>query len=330
MSGKLGFVMTLPELQDFYKGEAAGDILELMNQTNDILNDIPFMESNQSDGHLTRIRTGLPEVFWRRLYRGTPYSKSKFAQVKEPCSMMEARMMIDEAEAKLYGDNANKFRTSEGISFMEAMRQKAAYTLFYGDSDANKDEFKGFAQRYPALTAPNVVNAGGTGSGTCTSAWIISWGDRSTHGLYPKGSKGGLTHEDLGRQTVRDDAGNDYEALVSRYQWNIGLALRDWRSAVRVANIPVAALSKRRGQSGFIDLQALFIAAKNKMPNAMRQKAVWYANEDLMTAIELQSTDAGNVHLVYGEAFKSEGTPLLFGRPVRQCDAIKSDEDALV
>ena len=330
MSSNLGFVMTLPELQDFYKGDAAGDILELMNQTNDILNDVPFMESNQSDGHLTRIRTGLPEVYWRRLYRGTPYSKCKFAQVKEPCSMMEARMLIDEAEARLYGDNANKFRTSEGIAFMEAMRQKAAATLFYGDSDANKDEFKGFALRYPALSAPNVVNAGGTGTETCTSAWIISWGDRSAHALYPKGSKGGLNHEDLGRQTVKDDDGNDYEALVSRYQWNIGLAVRDWRSAVRVANIPVASLSKRKGQSGFVDLQALFIAAKNKMPSALRQKAVWYANEELMTAIELQSTDAGNVHLVYGEAFKSEGTPTLFGRPVRQCDAIKSNEDALV
>lgn len=330
MSKGIGFVMTLPEMQDFYKGDAAGDILELMNQNNDILTDIPFMESNQSDGHLTRIRTGLPEVHWRRLYRGTPYSKARFAQVKEPCSMMEARMMLDEAEARLYGDNANKFRTSEGIAFMEAMRQKAAHTLFYGDSDANKDEFKGFALRYPSKDSPNVVDAGGTGAGACTSAYLISWGDRTAHGLYPKGSKGGLEHTDLGRQTVKDEEGADFEALISRYQWNIGLALRDWRACVRVANIPVAALSKRKGQSGFIDLQSLFIQGKNKMPETMRHKAVWYANEELMTAIELQSTDAGNVHLVYGEAFKSEGTPLLFGRPVRQCDAIKANEDALV
>ena len=57
-----GLVATLAELEDFYKGQPAGDILELMNQTNDILSDVQFMESNQSDGHLTRIRTGLPEV----------------------------------------------------------------------------------------------------------------------------------------------------------------------------------------------------------------------------------------------------------------------------
>ena len=56
VSKSLGLVATLAELEDFYKGQAAGDIIELMNQTNDILSDVPWMESNQSDGHLTRIR----------------------------------------------------------------------------------------------------------------------------------------------------------------------------------------------------------------------------------------------------------------------------------
>lgn len=329
MSKDIGMVMTLAEMQDFYRADIAGAIIELMNKTNDILNDIKFMESNQSDGHLTRIRTGLPEVHWRRLYRGTPYSKSQWAQVKEMCSMMEARMLIDEKEASLYGDNANKFRMSEGVAFMEAMRQRAAATLFYGNSDVNPDEFKGLSMRYPSKDSPNMVDAGGTAAGKCTSAWLISWGERTAHGLYPKGSKGGLEHTDLGRQTINDDTGNPFEALVSRYQWNLGLAVRDWRACVRVANIPVENLAKRRGQAGFIDLQQLFIAGKNKMPETMRQSAIWYANEELMNAIELQSTDAGNIHLVYGEAFKSDGTPLLFGRPVRQCDAIKSTEDPL-
>ncbi len=324
----LGLVATLAEMRDFYSNGEAGNIIDLMNETNDILDDIQFMESNQSDGHLTRIRTGLPEVYWRRLYRGIPYSKSQWTQVKEPCSMMESRMLIDEAESKIYGGKAAQFIDSESVAFAEAMRQKAAHTLFYGDSDVNPDEFKGLALRYPAKDAPNVIDAGGTGD-ACTSAWLISWGDRSIHGIYPKGSIGGLEHKDLGIQTVEDIEGRHYEAIVNRYQWTLGLALRDWRSCVRVANIPVASLIKRKGQTGFIDLQQLFISAKNKMPEVMRQKAVWYANEELMAAIELQSTDSGNVHLVYGEAFKSDGMPLLFGRPVRQCDAISSTETAI-
>ncbi len=320
----LGLVATLAEMRDFYSGSPAGAIIELMNETNDILDDVQFMESNQSDGHLTRIRTGLPEVYWRRLYQGTPYSKSQWTQVKEPCSMMESRMLIDEAESKLYGGNASKFIDGESVAFAEAMRQKAAKTLFYGNTDVNPDEFKGLALRYPAKDAPNVIDAGGTGD--VTSAWIISWGERSIHGIYPKGSKGGLEHKDLGIQTVEDSEGRHYEAIVNRYQWTLGLALRDWRACVRIANIPVASLTKRKGESDFVDLQQLFISAKNKMPETLRQKAVWYANEELMAAVELQSTDAGNVHLVYGEAFKSEGMPLIFGRPIRQCDAIMSTE----
>lgn len=329
MPSHAGLTATLAELEDFYKGSAAGDFIELMNQTNDVLNDVKFMESNQSDGHMTRIRTGLPAIYWRRLYQGTPISKGQWSQVKEKTSMMEARMMIDEAEAKLYGDNVNKFRTSEGIGFAEAMRQKVAHTMFYGDSNVNPDEFNGLAMRYPGTKSPNVVDAGGKGK-NCTSAWFVSWGDRTVHGLYPKGSKAGLEHVDLGRQTVNDDAGYPYEALVDRYQWNLGLTVRDWRAVVRVCNIDTTKLELRKGQEGFIDLQALFIKAKNKMPESMRQGAIWYANEQMMNALELQSTDAGNVHLMYGEAFKTNGTPLLFGRPVRQCDAIISSETALV
>lgn len=40
MSYEKGLVATLAELEDFYKGQPAGDIIELMNQTNDILSDV--------------------------------------------------------------------------------------------------------------------------------------------------------------------------------------------------------------------------------------------------------------------------------------------------
>ena len=42
MSYNKGIVATLAELEDFYKGQKAGDIIELMNQSNDILMDMLF------------------------------------------------------------------------------------------------------------------------------------------------------------------------------------------------------------------------------------------------------------------------------------------------
>lgn len=72
MAYEKGYVATLAEMEAWYADEPAGAVLELMNQTNDILSDVQWLESNQTDGHKTRIRTGLPEVYWRRIYRGTP------------------------------------------------------------------------------------------------------------------------------------------------------------------------------------------------------------------------------------------------------------------
>ena len=327
MAYNKGLVMTLAELEDHYKGTAAGNIIELMNQTNDILSDVSWMESNQSDGHLTRIRTGLPEVYWRRLYQGTPPSKSQWSQVKEGCGMLEALMELDVAEINLYGDKARAFRLSEGKAFAEAMRQKVARTLFYGDSNGVPDEFNGLAMRYPSKDSPGVIDGGGTAKGKCTSMYLAAWGAETAHGIYPKGSTGGMSNEDLGKYMTQDKDGNKFQVVGDKYNWRCGLAVRDWRAVVRLANIPVDKLTLRKGQTGFIDLQKLTIIAKNTMPENMRNKAIWYCNSDVLTALELQSTDAGNVHLVYGEYFASKAVPNLHGRPIRQCDAILSTED---
>lgn len=326
MAYQKGLVATLAELEDFYKGQEAGDIIELCNQTNDIMSDVQWMESNQSDGHLTRIRTGLPDVYWRRLYKGTPPSKSQWSQVKEVCGQLEAIQELDVAEIELYGDRAKAFRLSEAKAHMEAMRQKVATTLFYGDNAVTPDEFNGFAQRYPSTTSPNVVTAGGSTANKETSMYLVAWGSDTVHGLYPKGSTGGLQKEDLGRYMTFDSAGNKFQCVGDKYNWRCGLAVRDWRAVVRICNIDTTKLTLRKGATGWIDLQALTIAAKNKMPASMRSRAIWYCNQDVLTALELQAIDYGTVHLTYGEFFDSKAVPMLHGRPIRQCDALVSTE----
>ena len=319
-----GLTATLAELEAFYRSENAGDILELCNQTNDILSDVQFMESNQSDGHVTRIRTGLPPVYWRRLYRGTPPGKSQWTQVKEGCSMLEAHSELDVKELELYGDRARAFRLSEDKAFMESMRQKVATTLFYGDHDVRPDEFNGLVKRYPAKDAPNVIDAGGTEKGACTSMWLISWGESSIHGIYPKGSVAGLQNRDLGEYMTADEDGNKFQCVGDKHNWRCGLTVRDWRSVVRIANIDTTKLDPTA--EGHTDLQTLTIRAKNLMPEHMRGKAVWYANQDVIAGLELQAINKANVHLTYGEYFGSQGVPALHGRPIRQCDALVSHE----
>lgn len=322
-------VRTLAEWRQFFKENGqAHEVLELMDQDNSINDDIPWMEANHKDGHISVIRSNLPTIYWRRLYKGVPNSKSGVSQVKDATAMMEARNEIDIKLLRIQGDQAAAYRAQEDRGFMEAFRQKLATTLFYGDIDTNPDEFNGLSKRYPTKTSPNVVDAAGTGN-ACTSMWGIVWGATDVHGIFPNGSKAGLGMRVLPEQDASDGDGNKFRSVASLFEWDCGLTVRDWRSVVRICNIDTTKLTLKMGDSGFIDLHRLTITAKNKVPTAKRARLVWYCNSDVMTALELQASDAGNVQLMYGELFDSKNVPYLHGRPVRQCDAILSTEAAI-
>lgn len=323
-------VRTLGEWGQFFdKSGRPNNIIELMNQENTILDDIPWMEANGYDGHTTTIRNGLPDVYWRRLYKGIPPSKSKISQVKEGVGMLEGRSMIDVKMLELHQSQAGAYRMSEAKAFTEAMRQKLANALFYSDTAVNSDGFNGLGSRYAYKNAPQVVDAGGATADKCASIFGVVYGENEVHGIFPKDSEAGLKHKPIPEENAFDDLGNPYRAVGDLFTWNMGLAVRDWRCVVRVCNIDVTKLDAKKGDVGFIDLHRLTVKAKNLIPPEKRTKIIWYANSDILTAMELQSTDAGNLHLVYGDLFNSKGIPLLHGRPIRQVDALLSTEAIL-
>src|SRR5213075_1180273 len=77
---------------------------------------------------------------------------------------------------------------------------------------------------------------------------IVTWGSDTTVGITPAGKPTGLQHNDMGKQRVQDVSqtfatGAYYWAWVDHYKWELGLAVRDWRYNVRIANIDVSDLS---------------------------------------------------------------------------------------
>ena len=46
-------------------------VAELLNQTNALLEDMPFIESNMETGHRSVVRTGLPSATWHDCTRGS-------------------------------------------------------------------------------------------------------------------------------------------------------------------------------------------------------------------------------------------------------------------
>jgi hypothetical protein len=306
-------------------------IVELLAQTNEILTDMRFVEGNLPTGHRTTVRTGLPTVAWRLLNQGVTPSKSSTAQIDEQAGMLEAWSEVDKDLALLNG-NIGAFRLSEARAFLEAMNQEMSQTLFYGNSGLAAEEFTGLAPRYSSLSAGNAQNivSGGGAAADNTSVWLLVWGENTIHGIFPKGSKAGLIHEDRGEQIIQSSDGKRLVAMVDRFQWKAGIALKDWRYAVRIANIKVADLvasSGTQAASASTRLQNLFAKAVHRIPAMGMGTAAFYCNRTVAEYLDIQAradVSAGG-GLTY-EVVDGKRITTFRGIPVRTCDAILETE----
>jgi hypothetical protein len=306
-------------------------IVELLAQTNELLQDMLWKEGNLPTGERTTVRTGLPAVYWRLINQGVSPSKSTTAQVDENCGMLEAYSEVDKDLAELNG-NTSSFRLSEAQAFIESMNQEMASTFFYGNSGLAPEEFNGLSVRYSSLSAANgqnIVSGSGAGSDN-SSIYLVVWGGSTIHGIFPKGSKAGLQHEDLGLVTVETTAGvagSRMRAYQDHWQWKCGVALKDWRYVVRIPNIDISNLVAK---SSAADLVELMIKAVHRIPNINMGKACFYMNRTVFQMLDIQRRDdvITGGGLMY-DVVDGKRIANFRGIPVRICDALTETEAAV-
>ena len=325
---------TNPTLVDLAKrldpNGAIADIAEILNLTNEVLDDVPWVEGNLPTGYRTTIRSGLPAPTWRKLYGGVQPNRSQTTQVTENCGMLEAMAEIDKALADLAG-NAAAFRMSEDKAFIEGMGQEFATALFYANEGATPEKFMGFAPRFNSLSAANadnIVDAGGTGSDNA-SVWLIGWDPIKVHGIYPKGSKVGLQQQDFGTSVIEDvdGAGGRMVAYRTHYRWDVGLCVRDWRYVVRIANIDVSDLTSTAATGA--DLLDLIARAFELPPSLSSCKPVLYCNRKIRSFLRRQQKNSKNVQITM-EQVAGKHVTMLDGVPVKRCDALVETEARVV
>ncbi|MCC8109715.1 MAG: hypothetical protein LIQ30_11875 [Planctomycetes bacterium] len=310
-----------------------GRVMEILEQSNEVLDDAMFLEANNVTTHRTVIRTGLPESYWRSLNRGVPKSKSRTVQIDDRIGILETWSVVDAALAELNGQQAD-FLLSEERAFLESMNQEVARTIFYGDITSSPAAFQGLSSRFntadpaKAELAVNVIDAGGTGD-NLTSAWLCVWGDLSLHMIYPKGTPSGLKREFLGRCPVVDDDANEFMGYKTNYSWSLGLCVRDWRYVVRIANIDTAQIDTllnggAAGASGQALIRCI-IKAHNLVPNIRLGRPAWYMNRNVKTLLDLMAAEKSNVNLTMAN-FAGESVTAFKGVPVRQVDALTNSE----
>ena len=317
---------TLADVAKRYDADGKIDtIVELLSETNEVLEDMTFLEGNLPTGHKTTVRSGLPSSTWRKLNYGVQPSKSTTVQITDTTGMLEAYAEVDKALADLNGNTAS-FRLSEDRAFLESMNQTMANTLFYGDTGTDPEKFMGLSSRYSSTSAEsgdNIIVGGGSGADN-TSIWLVCWGPNTCHGIYPKGSQAGLNHQDLGEVTLEDAANGKYQGYRTHYKWDIGMSVRDWRYIVRIPNIDVSNLTKDASGSSAA-LVDLMVQAVEKLPNLNLGRCVFYGNRTISSILRRQITNTSNVRLTMDEV---AGKRVLSfdGIPFRRNDAILNDE----
>lgn len=308
-------------------------VAERLNQSNQVLDDMLWKEGNLPTGERTTVRTGLPGVAFRSLNEGVPRSKSSVSQFDEGAAMLEGFSEVDRKAAQLSG-NVGQYRLDEAGAFFESMNQEMASTLFYGNAAASPKEFTGFAPRFNSLSGPTggqIIDAGGTGTDN-RSIWLVVWGDQTVRGIYPKGTKAGLFHEDMSPpegSTLYDASGNPYVGYRDHYEWNCGLSVKDPRFVVRIANIDASLLTADKSTGA--DLQDLMVLATETVDSLEMggTRAVFYAPRLISAFLRRQILQEKNAFLSLNEVGGRRVTAF-DGISVRRTDALNVDEARVV
>jgi hypothetical protein len=344
---------TVPTLADIAASMTNGTFdterVNLLSQTNEMIQDMVWKEGNLPTGHKTTLITGLPTVGFRRFNEGVPLSKSTGASIEEGSAMLEGFFQVDRGLAVMAGD-VNQYRLDESGLFMEAMNQTLQTYLLYGNASTMPESFTGFAARYNTMAGAigaQIVDAGGTGTDN-TSIYLVGWGP-SVFGMYPKGTVGGLHHEDvtvnrtamqgapnvMTGDVLQDANGRNFMGYRDHFLWNCGLVIRDYRAVSRIANIDVSDLVA--GNVSAADIIKLMVRAYYKIPTNLRKnvgkngfgRPAWYVNPTIKAALHLQALNKASAQISLREIDGVEVLTFL-GIPVREVDQLLNAEARVV
>ncbi len=306
---------------------------EILAETNLILDDIVWIEGNMPTGHKFTLRTSRPALTWRQMNQGVPPTKGGTSQFTEVCGSLSGYNEVDRKVAAFNGNTA-EFRLSEARGTFEKANEDFAGALIYGDVLANPEKMTGIIPRYASksgTTATRIIDAGGTGSDN-TSILLVGWGAESVFGIYPKGSKAGLTFEDKGLVTLLDASNNPLEGYRSYFEWDTGLCVKNWKYIVRIANIDVSKLlTAGDANDASANILKMMLQAIRRIPISANVKLAFYMNEIVLEMLDVKLMDKGNLVLKFEDLVGTGGLPrpnvMRFrGIPCRKVEQMLSTE----
>ncbi len=314
-------------------------IIEILSMTNEIINDFPAVEANNGTTHVTTIRDSIPHTDHRMINQGASEVKSGVRQIVEDTCLREGWSPVDKKLLDLCSGITEQraHLAGEATAILEGMSQDFCDDIFYGDMGQDPAGIDGLSKRYNTTNAANpisrqVIDAGGTGA-NLTSIWLIQMGDTATSLIYPKGTTAGIEMKMFPDQVLRDSDGKPFEGVLSKFSWNYGLCVRDYRRIVRIANIDAAKINDMilngLPTSADFALQRQLDYAVSLLPS-ITPNTYFYMGRIPYAMRMIMGGEKGNVNLTFNSPTgspQSFGTLPIQGIPVHRCDGILVGED---
>jgi len=319
-------------------------LVNLLSQNNAMLQEMMAVQcQNGNSFEFTQV-TSLPTPVKRSYNQGVNPTMATVAKQVATCIEYADTIQLDASLAELNGQR-NETRARELMLHMQSLGQTVASDLFYANNNTDPTTFTGFSNIYNTVStstsqiANNVIDCAGTGS-TNASIWLIGWGDNQIHTIMPNGVPAGLNHLDKGLERVYDADGKPYYAWVDWLKWNLGLAIHDWRYAVRACNIDVTLF----GGASTADLIGILAAMIMKPPvtpsgvgpvqtaddpTEQGSRFAFYLNRTVYAELDRQARTGTNI-LLQMEQWAGVPTLAYRGIPIRNADALTITETRVV
>lgn len=318
-------------------------LVNVLSQNNSILHDAYLVEcQNGNSFEFTQV-TKLPKPSRRVYNQGVVATMAGVNKLTQTCSEYGDWSVFDSSLARL-GGNLKDLRFQEDTLHMEGMSQLVAQDMFYANRATDPTQFTGLANIYSTVNlatsgiVKNVIDCGGTGSTNC-SMYLLGWGPKHIHAIFPKGIPAGLQHRDFGELPKTDAGGvNEFPAWRTWMQWNLGMCVHDWRYGVRACNIDYTTFGTGTAPP-LINILAAMVYKPPVMPAGagpiqesddpervtIGARHAFYVNRTIYLQIDLQAQNKTNVLLTQRQW---EGMTILSYRdiPIRNVDALLTTE----
>lgn len=288
------------------------------------LKDVPYFQANQGLKHRVIRTTSRPTPTRRNFYQGVEKTALTTQVIYEPVILFEERVEIDEDHLDTV-ENPKEVRRQEVEAHMGSLIESCADAIFNDARTSGSEYVQGLAARMATLSYPGHTTTtlpfcwDGGGSTTLGSIYLIEYGPKACHGLFPsgrtvKGSMFGIVARNKGKEPKADTDSSTatYYIYVTQLKKWFGLAINDDRKIARIANVNCTL-----GGSNSLDEDLVIQALNHGRFNRARTRM--YVNPYLKSQIDIRAKDKGNVIWDIKDVF-GEPVSTLQGLPVRVLD----------